>query len=164
MGIGTHASSACAHDRPRRRALVDGERFIPCRRGFFLPVRVLSRLFRRLFLGRLAAAHEQGRLILKGELAQLAPAAAFGAVLKPLRRKNWFVYAKRPFAGPKVVLAYLSRYTHRVAISNARLIARDGRCVTFHYKDYRAAARVAQFCAARRGRKPANRRSLAVVP
>jgi hypothetical protein len=115
-----------------------GERFIACRRNFFLPVRVLSRLFRRLMLEKLAATHEQGRLILRGELAKLAPAAAFAAVLKPLRRMNWFVYAKRPFAGPKAVLAYLSRYTHRVAISNTRLIAHDERGVTFRYKDYRA--------------------------
>jgi hypothetical protein len=116
---------------------LDGERFIPCRRRFFLPVRVLSRLFRRLFLERLAAAYEQGRLILERSLAKLASPAAFAAVLKPLKRINWFVYAKRPFAGPKAVLAYLSRYTHRVALSNARLIAHDGRGVTFHYKDYR---------------------------
>ena len=117
---------------------LDDQRFVPCRRRFFLPVRVLSRLFRRLFLERLAATYEQGRLILEGNLSTLASPAAFAAVLKPLRRKNWFVYAKRPFAGPKAVLAYLSRYTHRVAISNARLIAHDGRGVTFHYKDYRA--------------------------
>ena len=117
---------------------LDGERFIPCRRRFFLPVRVLSRLFRRLMLERLAAAYEQGRLILEGSLARLASPAAFAAVLKPLRAKNWFVYIKRPFAGPKAVLAYLSRYTHRVAISNTRLIAHDGRGVTFRYKDYRA--------------------------
>ncbi len=116
----------------------DGERFIPCRRGFFLPVRVLSRLFRRLILERLAAAHAQGRLILRGGLAKLTTAAAFAAALKPLRRLNWFVYAKRPFAGPKAVLAYLSRYTHRVAISNTRLIAHDSHGVTFRYKDYRA--------------------------
>jgi hypothetical protein len=116
----------------------DGERFIPCRRGFFLPVRVLSRLFRRLMLEKLAAAHGQGRLILQGSLEKLASPTAFAALLKPLRRKNWFVYAKRPFAGPKAVLAYLSRYTHRVAISNTRLIAHDGRGVTFRYKDYRA--------------------------
>jgi Putative transposase/Transposase zinc-binding domain len=116
----------------------DGERFISCRRGFFLPVRVLSRLFRRLMLERLGAAYDQGRLILQGSLAKLASSAAFAAVLKPLRRKNWFVYAKRPFAGPKAVLAYLSRYTHRVAISNTRLLAHDGRGVTFRYKDYRA--------------------------
>jgi hypothetical protein len=117
---------------------LDGERFISCRRGFFLPVRVLSRLFRRLMLERLAAAYDQGRLILQGSLAKLATGNAFAALLKPLRRKNWFVYAKRPFAGPKAVLAYLSRYTHRVAISNMRLIAHDERGVTFRYKDYRA--------------------------
>ena len=116
---------------------LDGERFIPCRRRFFLPVRVLSRLFRRLMLERLAAAYEQGRLILEGSLARLISPAAFSTTLKPLRRMNWFVYAKRPFAGPKAVLVYLSRYTHRVAISNARLIAHDERGVTFRYKDYR---------------------------
>jgi hypothetical protein len=116
----------------------DGERFIPCRRRFFLPVRVLSRLFRRLMLEKLAAAYDQGHLTLQGSRASLATGHAFAALLKPVRRKNWFVYAKRPFAGPKAVLAYLSRYTHRVAISNARLIAHDGRGVTFHYKDYRA--------------------------
>jgi hypothetical protein len=115
---------------------LDGERFIPCRRRFFL-LRVLSRLFRRLMLEKLAAAYDQGRLILQGSLARLATGNAFAALLKPLRRKNWFVYAKRPFAGPKAVLAYLSRYTHRVAISNTRLIAHDGRGVTFRYKDYR---------------------------
>jgi putative transposase len=98
----------------------------------------LSRLFRRLMLERLAAAYEQGRLILEGSLARLTSPAAFAAVLKPLRRTNWFVYAKRPFAGPKAVLAYLSRYTHRVAISNTRLIAHDEHGVTFRYKDYRA--------------------------
>jgi Putative transposase/Transposase zinc-binding domain len=117
---------------------LEGERFIACRRRFFLPVRVLSRLFRRRVLERLAAAYEQGRLILEGSLARLTSPAAFAAVLKPLRRMNWFVYAKRPFAGPKAVLAYLSRYTHRVAISNTRLIAHDKRGVAFHYKDYRA--------------------------
>ncbi|HEX7198841.1 MAG TPA: IS91 family transposase, partial [Dongiaceae bacterium] len=120
---------------------LDGERFVPCRgqrRRFFLPVRVLLRLFRRLVLERLAAAHSQRRLILQGSLAKLAPAAAFAAALKPLRWKKWFVYIKEPFAGPKAVLAYLSRYTHRVAISNTRLIAHDSRGVTFRYKDYRA--------------------------
>jgi Putative transposase/Transposase zinc-binding domain len=116
----------------------DGERFIPCRRGFFLPVRVLSRLFRRLMIEKLAAAYDKKRLILLGGLAKLASRIAFAAALKPLRRMNWFVYAKRPFAGPKAVLAYLSRYTHRVAISNSRLIADDARGVSFRYKDYRA--------------------------
>jgi len=123
---------------------LDGQSFIPCRRRFFLPVRVLSRLFRRLFLERLTAAYKQGRLILEGGLVKLASPTAFAAVLKPLRRVNWFVYAKRPFAGPKAVLAYLSRYTHRVAISNTRLIACDGRGVTFRYKDYRADGLVRQ--------------------
>jgi hypothetical protein len=117
---------------------LDGERFIACRRGFFLPVRVLSRLFRRLVIEKLTAAYEEGRLILRGKLAKLANANAFTEALKPLRRMNWFVYAKRPFAGPKAVLAYLSRYTHRVAISNTRLLAHDERGVTFRYKDYRA--------------------------
>ena len=118
-----------------------GERFVPCRgrrRRFFLPVRVLSRLFRRLMLEKLGAAYGQGRLTLEGTLAKLVIGNAFAALLKPLRRKNWFVYAKRPFAGPKAVLAYLSRYTHRVAISNTRLIAHDENGVTFRYKDYRA--------------------------
>ncbi len=120
---------------------LDGERFVPCRGRrcrFFLPVRVLSRLFRRLMLEKLSQAHDKGLLTFKGSLARLASPAAFAAQLKPLRRKNWFVYIKEPFAGPKAVLAYLSRYTHRVAISNTRLIARDKRGVTFRYKDYRA--------------------------
>ena len=118
-----------------------GERFVPCRgrrRRFFLPVRVLSRLFRRLVLEKLAATYGQGLLTLQGSLAKFATPAAFTAALKPLRWKKWFVYIKEPFAGPKAVLAYLSRYTHRVAISNTRLIAHDGRGVTFRYKDYRA--------------------------
>jgi Putative transposase/Transposase zinc-binding domain len=119
---------------------LDGKRFVPCRgrRRFFLPVRVLSRLFRRLVLEKLAALHSKGLLSLKGSLARLAAAGAFAAALKPLRWKKWFVYIKEPFAGPKAALAYLSRYTHRVAISNTRLIAHDQRGVTFHYKDYRA--------------------------
>ena len=116
----------------------DGSRWVACRPGFFLPVRVLSRLFRRLFLDRLAAAHRAGRLAFFGELAALADPAAFAAHLAPLRRSEWVVYAKRPFAGPEAVLAYLSRYTHRVAISNSRLLALDERGVTFRWKDYRA--------------------------
>jgi hypothetical protein len=91
----------------------DGSRWIPCRPGFFLPVRVLSRLFRRLFLDRLAAAHGAGRLTFHGNFAPLADPGAFKATLAPLRRAEWVVYAKRPFAGPEAVLAYLSRYTHR---------------------------------------------------
>src|SRR3954463_10445992 len=116
----------------------DGSRWIACKPGFFLPVRVLSRLFRRLFLERLAEAHRRGRIAVHGDLAALADPAAFAAHLAPLRRSEWVVYAKRPFAGPGAVLAYLSGYTHRVAISNSRLLALDERGVTFRWKDYRA--------------------------
>ena len=115
----------------------DGERWISCRKGFFLPVRVLSRLFRRLFLERLVAAHDAGRLHFFGALASLAARDAFDAHLAPLRTAKWIVYAKRPFGGPEAVLAYLSRYTHRVAIANSRLLAFDGGAVTFKWKDYR---------------------------
>ncbi|HEY5829322.1 MAG TPA: IS91 family transposase, partial [Hyphomicrobiaceae bacterium] len=115
----------------------DGERWIACRPGFFLPVRVLSRLFRRLFLEKLVAAHGVGRLEFFGDHVRLAERDAFIAYLAPLRRSEWVVYSKRPFAGPEAVLAYLSRYTHRVAISNSRLIAADGKGVTFKVKDYR---------------------------
>jgi hypothetical protein len=113
----------------------DGARWISCRPGFFLPVRVLSRLFRRLFLKRLAAVH--GQLVFFGNHARLATAKAFAAYLAPLRKTEWVVYSKRPFGGPEAVLAYLSRYTHRVAISNGRLIAFDHNGVTFNWKDYR---------------------------
>ena len=119
----------------------DGSRWIACRPGFFLPVRVLSRLFRRLFLDGIAALHAAGRLAFFGDLARLADKGAFDAVLAPLRRSEWVIYAKRPFAGPQAVLAYLSRYTHRVAISNARLIALDEKGVTFRWKDYRIEGR-----------------------
>ena len=119
----------------------DGARWIACRPGFFLPVRVLSRLFRRLFLDKLAAAHNTGRLHFFGDHGHLADAQAFARYLAPLRKVDWVVYAKRPFAGPEAVLAYLSRYTHRVAISNSRLIARDATAVTFKWKDYRAKGR-----------------------
>src|SRR3982074_923947 len=113
--------------------------FLPaCRPGFFLPVRVLSRLFRRLFLERLLAAHQANRLKFFGHHAALADPQAFGAYLAPLRRAEWVVCAKRPFGGPQGVLAYLSRYTHRVAIANSRLIACDRTGVTFRWKDYRA--------------------------
>ncbi len=115
----------------------DGKRWVPCRPGFFLPVRVLSRLFRRLFLAGLADAHAAGRLAFFGELDSLRHRQAFAAHLAPLGRKNWFVYAKPPFAGPEAVLAYLARYTHRVAISNSRLLDLDERGVSFRYKDYR---------------------------
>jgi hypothetical protein len=119
----------------------DGERWVACRPGFFLPVRVLSRLFRRRFLEELAAAHASGRLQFFGEFAALADAGAFAEWLAPLREGEWVVYAKRPFTGPAAVLAYLARYTHRVAISNRRLIAFDERGVTFRWKDYRAKGR-----------------------
>jgi hypothetical protein len=115
----------------------DGERWIACRPNFFLPVRVLSRLFRRLFLEGLAKLHRDGRLAFFGEQAGLADRTAFDAFLAPLRRTEWVVYAKEPFAGPEAVLAYLSRYTHRVAISNSRLIRADADSVTFRVKDYR---------------------------
>ena len=116
----------------------DSQSWVSCRPRFFLPVRVLSRLFRRLFLDRLAAAHAEGRLVFFGDLAGLADRAVFTARLAPLHRAEWVVYAKRPFAGPEQVLAYLARYTHRVAISNSRLVSLDDRGVTFRWKDYRA--------------------------
>jgi hypothetical protein len=115
----------------------DGQRWVSCRPGFFLPVRVLSRLFRRRFLEELAHVRETGLLRFFGEHATLADRHAFAVWLKPLRQCEWVVYAKRPFAGPEAVLAYLSRYTHRVAISNSRLISLDERGVTFRWKDYR---------------------------
>jgi putative transposase/transposase-like zinc-binding protein len=117
---------------------LDGERWVSCRLGFFLPVRVLSRLFRRLFLEKLVATHDAGRLQFFGDHAQLAGRYAFAAYLAPLRKAEWVVYAKRPFGGPEAVLAYLSRYTHRVAIANSRLIALDDTGVTFKWKNYRA--------------------------
>ncbi len=119
----------------------DGERWIACRPGFFLPVRVLSRLFRRRFLQALEAAHQHGHLQFFGEYTGLADPATFAQCLAPLRTCEWVVYAKRPFAGPTAVLEYLSRYTHRVAISNQRLVAFDERGVTFRWKDYRAKGR-----------------------
>jgi len=119
----------------------DGQRWISCRPGFFLPVRVLSRLFRRLFLEQLVAAHDAGRLRFFGNHAHLAERNAFTTYLAPPRKAEWVVYAKRPFAGPEAVLAYLSRYTHRVAIANSRLIALDAAGVTFRWKDYRAKGR-----------------------
>jgi hypothetical protein len=116
---------------------LDGKRWIASRPGFFLPVRVLSRLFRRLFLQKLDAAHAGGRLSFYGDHSPLAEPKAFAAYLRPLREIEWVVYSKRPFRGPETVLAYLSRYTHRVAISNRRLISTDKNSVTFTYKDYR---------------------------
>ena len=116
---------------------LDGERWVSCRSGFLLPVRVLSRLFRRLFLDQLTELHTAGRLSFFGERVGLSDRRAFAAFLAPLKKKRWFVYAKPPFAGPEAVLAYLARYTHRVAISNSRLIALDQAGVTFRCKDYR---------------------------
>src|SRR5256885_2277898 len=106
---------------------VDADRWIGCRPGFFLPVRVLSRLFRRLFLEALLRAHNDGQLRFFGEHTELTDSGCFAQWLAPLRKIEWVVYAKRPFAGPKAVLEYLSRYTHRVAISNRRLVAFDER-------------------------------------
>ena len=114
------------------------KRWVSCRPGFFLPVRVLSRLFRRLFLEKLAAAHAADRLKFFGDHVALADAQAFTAYLAPLRKTEWVVYAKKPFGGPHAVLAYLSRYTHRVAIANSRLIALEHGKVSFRWKDYRA--------------------------
>jgi len=116
----------------------DGRSWVACRPGFFLPVRVLSRLFRRRFLEALQQLQLSGKLQFFGEHASLCEANTFAHWLAPLRRQEWVVYAKRPFAGPQAVLAYLSRYTHRVAISNSRLVAVDERGVSFRWKDYRA--------------------------
>ncbi len=126
----------------------DGERWIACRPGFFLPVRVLSRLFRRLFLEQFAAAYHAGKLQFFGSQAALADLKTFKDHLAPLWKAEWVVYAKRPFGGPEAVLAYLSRYTHRVAIANSRLVAFNDSGVTFKWKDYRAKQQ-------RRGKEPA---------
>jgi hypothetical protein len=115
----------------------DGSRWVPCRPDFILPVEVLSCLFRGLFLAKLVAAHRAGRLEFFGVHARLDDIRAFKAYLAPLRKSDWVVYAKRPFGGPRAVLAYLSRYTHRVAISNRRLVAADDGGVSFRWKDYR---------------------------
>lgn len=119
----------------------DGTRWIACKRGFFLHVRVLSRLFRRLFLEGLLALHRAGDLSFFGNLTGLADPSAFARYLAPLRKTEWVVYAKPPFGGPEAVLAYLSRYTHRVAISNSRLITADANTVAFQWKDYRIKSR-----------------------
>lgn len=115
----------------------DGTRWVACRPGFFLPVKVLSRLFRRLFIEGLTKLHKAAKLRFFGELTGLADIDSFAAHLVPLRKTNWVVYAKPPFGGPQAVLAYLSRYTHRVAISNHRLIGADANTVAFRWKDYR---------------------------
>jgi hypothetical protein len=115
----------------------DGQRWIRCRPGFFLPVRVLSRLFRRLFLDHLQAAFRRGRLHFAGPLEALQDPAAFAQYLAPLRQMEWVVYAKPPFGGPAQVLEYLGRYTHRVAIANHRLLALEQGQVSFRWRDYR---------------------------
>ncbi|HYY84754.1 MAG TPA: transposase, partial [Beijerinckiaceae bacterium] len=115
---------------------LDGSRWISSRPAFLLPVQVLGKLLRRLFLTRLIALHDAGQLAFFGTMAHLADRRAFLRHLAPVRKKHWVVYAKPPFAGPEAVLASLSRYTHRVAISNRRLIAFDEAGVTFRYKDY----------------------------
>ncbi|NLS20533.1 IS91 family transposase [Rhizobium sp. P40RR-XXII] len=116
---------------------LDGSHWISSRPAFLLPVRVLGKLFRRLFLTRLFYLHDAGKLAFFGSVAHLADRRAFMRHLSPVRRKRWIVYAKPPFAGPEAVLEYLSRYTHRVAISNSRLIAFNETDVTFRYKNYR---------------------------
>jgi hypothetical protein len=130
-------------DHPHLHCLVpggglgpDGQRWVACRPGFFLPVRVLSRLFRRLFLDALRKAFEQGRLTFHGQLEPLAAAEAFEQLLRACRRTEWVVYAKPPFAGPERVLDYLARYTHRIAIANHRLVRMEDGNVTFTYRDY----------------------------
>jgi hypothetical protein len=115
----------------------DYDRWIPCRPGFFLPVRVLSSLFRRLFLEALQAAFDGGQLGFFGELEKLRDAETFAAYLAPLQKKEWVVYAKPPFGGAVQALEYLGRYTHRVALSNDRLLATEEETVTFQWKDYR---------------------------
>ena len=126
----------------------DGSKWIVCRPRYFLTVAVLSALFRRLFLQMLVAAHHAGRLQFFGDHVRLADKAAFKAYLAPLRKIDWVVYAKEPFAGPKQVLRYLSRYTHRIAISNRRLLSADQSGVTFKYKDYRVEIGILDFAKA----------------
>jgi len=115
----------------------DGKNWIGCRSGFFLPVKVLSRLFRRLFLEGLIRLHKAGKLKFFGKLSKLIDPGTFAAHLSPLRKTDWVVYAKPPFGGPEAVLAYLSRYTHRAAICNHRLVSADANTVAFRWKDYR---------------------------
>lgn len=122
----------------------DGKRWIACRPGYFLPERVLSRVFRAVFLKKLLVAHRASRLSFFSNLVHLANPSAFAAYLAPLRSLNWVVDAKRPFAGPEQVLRYFSRYTHRVAISNHRLVDVTDEHVTFTWKDYRHEARIAR--------------------
>ena len=120
---------------------LDGSHWVSRRPRYFLPVRVFSKLFRGLMLAKLLAAHQAGQLQFFNQYTHLVEPKAFARYLAPLRRRKWYVYSKRPFGGPEAVLAYLSRYTHRVAISNRRLIALDENGVTFNYKDYRTNGR-----------------------
>ncbi len=113
------------------------DKWIACKPNFFLSVRVLSRLFRRLFLELLMQAYQEGKLHFFNNLSKIKSEKQFFYWMKPLKKKEWVVYAKKPFAGPKAVLAYLSRYTHRVAIANSRLVKMDKQGITFKYKDYR---------------------------
>ena len=129
-GLSDDGTAPVAGGQPKAR-----QKWIACRPNFFLPVRVLSRLFRRRVIEMLMAAH--GKLKFFGRNVPLADLTAFAAFLAPLRRSEWVVYSKKPFGGPEAVLAYLSRYTHRVAISNKHLIAADANTVMFKYKDYR---------------------------
>src|SRR5204863_5454583 len=115
----------------------DAKQWISCRSGFFLPVRVLSRLFRRLFLERLEKAFDSGKLRFSGSLEKLQDSRQFRSYLAPLKKTEWVVYAKPPFAGPQQVLDYVGRYTHRVAISNNRLLDIENDRVRFQWKDYR---------------------------
>jgi hypothetical protein len=120
---------------------LDGQRWVACRPRFLLAVEVLSALFRGLLLHKLRAAHRAGELQFFGKHARLVDPQAFAAYLRPLYDTDWVVYCKRPFGGPKEVLRYLARYTHRVAISNRRLLACDEKGVTFKWKDYRLEGR-----------------------
>jgi hypothetical protein len=137
MGLGDDAPSHVHVVVPGGGLSSDGQRWVACRKGFLVSVKVLSRLFRRLFLEGLAKLHKEGKLAFFGSLSKLADPDAFATYLAPLRKINWVVYAKQPFGGPEAVLAYLSRYTHRVAISNHRLMSADADAVAFKWKDYR---------------------------
>ncbi|MFA1676366.1 IS91 family transposase [Rhizobium mongolense] len=143
-----HAWGQNLHYHPHIHCIVPGgglsfdqSRWVACRASFFMPVRVLSRLFRRLFLDELKQTYDRGQLQFFGDIAGLASPAAFNRTVKEARRVDWIVYAKPPFAGPEQVLAYLGRYTHRIAISNSRLVSIDGDRVTFRWKDYRTGGR-----------------------
>jgi hypothetical protein len=137
MGIGDDASPNIYMIVPGGGLSRDCSRWVACKPGFFLHVRVLSRLFRRLFINGLMALHRAGKLAFFGELTGLTDASAFATWLALFRKSEWVVYSKPPFGGPEAVLAYLSRYTHRIAISNSRLVSTDADTVAFRWKDYR---------------------------